>query len=268
MNTLECQMVEILTDLKKNHGAVGVKAEFEAEGTKLEELLRLKEVCMESYLKLVLKIGGCESIRDMLEARTVGVNTLVAPMVESAYALRKYLQAVCKVFSQEERDQTDILCNIETITAIENFPAMLTIPEVGILKGIVVERVDLCYSAGLGDQDIDNDKINSLVMDVAREAKKRELDFTVGGGVSAHSLPFFSTLKDCLGAYETRKIRFQSQKALKEKPDKGILKALAFEVLWLRNKLDYYKNISAADKERMSLIEQRYMKQIHSLMLQ
>jgi hypothetical protein len=44
MNNLERKMVEVLQDLKANHNVVGIKAEFEAEGTRLEEALRLKEV--------------------------------------------------------------------------------------------------------------------------------------------------------------------------------------------------------------------------------
>ncbi|MFH1428285.1 MAG: aldolase, partial [Candidatus Margulisiibacteriota bacterium] len=81
MNDLELKMVDILKELKDKYGAVGVRAEFEAEGTKLEELLRLKEISMKAGVSLVLKIGGCESVRDMLEARVVGVDSLVAPMV-------------------------------------------------------------------------------------------------------------------------------------------------------------------------------------------
>ena len=44
MNKLEKQMVETLKDLKTNHHVMGIKAEFEAEGTRLEEAMRLKEV--------------------------------------------------------------------------------------------------------------------------------------------------------------------------------------------------------------------------------
>ena len=46
MNKLEQQMLDILKDLKEKHGAISVRAEFEAEGTKIDELLRLKEICM------------------------------------------------------------------------------------------------------------------------------------------------------------------------------------------------------------------------------
>ena len=44
VNELERKMVEQLQDLRENHHVIGVKAEFEAEGTRLEEAMRLKEV--------------------------------------------------------------------------------------------------------------------------------------------------------------------------------------------------------------------------------
>ena len=125
MNSVEQRMVEILKELRESYGALAVRAEFEAEGTRLEELLRLKEICMTAGLGLTLKIGGCESIRDMLEAKIVGVDYLVAPMVESPYALRKYLQAVSKTFFSEEANPVEVLCNIETVTGCDNFEAML-----------------------------------------------------------------------------------------------------------------------------------------------
>jgi 4-hydroxy-2-oxoheptanedioate aldolase len=267
MNRVEERMVDILKELKGVYGALSIRAEFEAEGTKLEELLRLKEICMVAGVGLTLKIGGCESIRDMLEARVVGVDYLVAPMVESAYALRKYLQAVAKVFPPDEKDEIEILCNIETETACKNLPEMLTIPEIETLQGIVIERVDLCFSLGLDETAIDNKEVNRIVLDIISAAKKKnkKLVCTVGGGVSAHSLPFFESIPEgYLDRYETRKVSFSWPDA-KNGRDKAILKALGFEVLWLRNKLSYYNNISASDSQRMQLIEQRYWKAIDSL---
>ena len=87
MNSLERKMVAVLTDLRENHHVNGVKAEFEAEGTRLEEAMRLKEVVSAAGIGLTIKIGGCEALRDMYECRVLGVARIVAPMIESAYAL-------------------------------------------------------------------------------------------------------------------------------------------------------------------------------------
>ncbi|MCX6355568.1 MAG: aldolase/citrate lyase family protein [Candidatus Aureabacteria bacterium] len=266
MNRLELRMVDILKELKEKYGGICVRAEFEAEGTKLEELLRLKEICMTAGLGLTLKIGGCESIRDMLEAKIVGVDCLVAPMVESAYALRKYLQAVNKIFAADEKENIEIFCNVETATALQNFEEMLTIPEISTLGGIVIERVDLCFSLGLGEGDINSAEINTRVRDIAAKAKRKDLLCNVGGGVSAHSLAFFRSIpRGHLNRYETRKVCFACPEALEGMPEKGILKALGFELLWLKNKLNFYKAVSTADKERINLIEHRYLTEIEAL---
>lgn len=263
MNKLEFQMVDILKELKHRYGAISVKAEFEAEGMRLEELLRLKEIAMTAGLGLTLKIGGCESIRDLLEARTIGANCIVAPMIESAYALRKYLQAINNIFPLDERKNIEILCNIETISAIKNFDAMLEIPEIFILNGIVIERVDLSFSLGLDDNSINNDNVNEIAFNVIKKANKENLLCGIGGGVSAHSLPFFKSMPEgYLNRYETRKVCFDCTTALNNEPEKGILKALQFELLWLKNKISYSDGIFSADKQRMNLIEQSHLKAI------
>ncbi len=266
MNTLEHKMLDVLKELKEKHGALSVRAEFEQEGTKLEELLRLKEICMAAELGLTLKIGGCESIRDMLEASIVGVNYLVAPMVESAYALRKYLQAVSKLFpKKEDGQQVEILCNVETVTAITNFDEMLEIPDIGLLDGIVIERVDLCFSLGREEHCINDEEINELVSGVVTKAKKKGLSCTIGGGMSAHSLPFFSRLpKGHIDRCETRKVCFDYGEGENANLGKGILKALAFELLWLRNKLGYYDSIASLDRRRIGIIEDQYWKIIEA----
>lgn len=259
MNKIELRMVEILKELKEKHGAISVRAEFEAEGTKIEELLRLKEISMSAGLGLTLKIGGCESVRDMLEAQIVGVNYLVAPMVESGYALRKYLQAVKKIFSEVELRNIEILLNVETITSCNNLESILSIPEIDILKGVVIERVDLCFSLGLDESCINKENINQIVAKTVKIVKDHNLVTIIGGGVSADTSPFFKTLGKSLDRYETRKVCF-SVNNIDADSERGILKALGFELLWLKNKVTYYSGIHLADKGRMEIIEKNYLR--------
>jgi hypothetical protein len=229
----------------------------------LEEALRLKEVISKADLDLTIKIGGCEAMRDIYEARTIGVNRIIAPMIESAFALKKYLNAVELAVPKEEQVEISFCINIETVTGCKNFEEMLKIPQITLLDGIVFGRTDLSGSLGLSKDSINDPPIFELAKMVLTRAKERSLDTTIGGGVSSHSLPFFRELPEgVLDRYETRKVIFQCPNALDGNADKGILKAVGFELLWLKNKRDYYYSISNEDEQRIGMLENKYRRQI------
>ena len=259
MNELERKMVQQLQDLRENHHVVGVKAEFEAEGTRLEEAIRLKEVITAAGLGLTMKVGGCEALRDMYEARVIGVDRVVGPMVESPWACHKYIQAVKMAFPAEERDQVQFCINVETVTGVANFAAMLELPDVEELDGIVLGRVDMSGSLGLTREDINSEALFAVAEQLFVAAKARGLECALGGGVSADSLDFMRRLPDgCLDRYETRKVVFGCPEALGGEADKGILKAVGFELMWLKNKRDFYGCIFEEDHARIDMLQSRY----------
>lgn len=259
MNLLERKMVESLKELKEEYHVIGIKAEFEAEGTRLEEGLRLKEIITKAGLDLTLKIGGCEGVRDMYETRIIGVSRVVAPMVESPFALKKFLEAVDKVYPEDERTEIDFAINIETVTAHQNLDAMLSLPEIDKLDGIVVGRVDLSYSLGLGRDSINSTQVSAFAEEILTKAKAKSLETAIGGGVSAHSLPIFRNwTTGLLDRYETRKVIFGCPNALGNDAEKGILKAVHFELMWLKNKRNFYGMIFEEDVNRIQMLEARY----------
>jgi len=262
MNTLEKHMVETLKDLKKNHNVIGVKAEFESEGTRLEEALRLKEVVTLAGLDLTIKIGGCEAIKDMYDARSIGVRRIIAPMIETPYALKKFLNGAKMAFPPDERKEISFLINIETIDGFNNFDKMLELNEIINLNGIVLGRVDMVGSLGLKRDDVHSELIFKMAKELFTKAKRHGLECVVGGGVSYHSLPSFRNLGSLLDRYETRKIIFQCPKALDKNADKGILKAVGFELMWLKNKRDFYGLIFEEDSARLTMLQERYDKLI------
>ena len=188
MNSVERQMVEVLSRCKEN-GAVSVKAEFEAEGTRMDELLRLVDVARASGLEMTVKIGGCEAIRDLLEAKQVGVDYIVAPMVETPYALSKFVGAIAIAFNEDERKHTDFLFNLETITAFNNLDEMVNVAVEGKIEGIVFGRVDFSGSLGIGRAGIESEEVTQKIITTAGVAKKNRLDLVVGGAVSSDALP-------------------------------------------------------------------------------
>lgn len=265
MNKLEKQMVDLLSRMRDEFNVAGVKAEFEAEGTRSEEAMRLKEVSMKAGLHLTLKIGGCEAIRDMFEAANLGTSHLVAPMVETPYALKKYLGAIKVGFSQDLRSDMKFLINLETITACNNFADMLAMPESVALDGIVIGRVDLTGSLGLTREEINSETVRDLALEAAAKAKAAGKIVVVGGGVSFHSLPFFRSFPaGHIDRYETRKVVFQCPGALSNS-EAAFLHAVEFELMWLKNKRDYYSQISKEDEARLKMIEERYQAQIAGL---
>lgn len=263
MNKLECQMADVLKDLRENYNVVGVKAEFEAEGTRLEEALRLKDVISKAGLDLTIKIGGCEALKDMYDARSIGVVALVAPMVESAYALSKYLRCAQMAFPEDERRSVKFLANIETIQACRNMGEMMALRDLSLFAGIVFGRVDLTGSLGRSREYVNSEEIMQLAADVTKQAKANRLECVVGGGVSKATIPFLRQLPNgSVDRYETRKVIFKCPEALQGPYDRGILKAVGFELMWLKNKRNFYGMIFEEDTHRITMLESRYARLI------
>jgi hypothetical protein len=206
-----------------------------------------------------MKVGGCEALRDMYEARVIGVERVVGPMVESAWALHKFLSAASLAFPNSERDDVRFAANIETVTGVQNLDAMLELPEIGELDGVVLGRVDMCGSLGLTREDINEPEIFDIATDVFRAAKSCGLECAIGGGVGMEALDFMRRLPDgLLDRYETRKVIFACPAGLDEGAETGILKAVGFELMWLKSKRDFYGCIFEEDRARIDMLEARY----------
>ena len=139
---------------------------------------------------------------------------------------------------------------------------MVKSPYFSDVDGVVLGRVDMTGSMGLTREDINSEPIFDIALPISKKMQEMNKDMVIGGGVSAHSLPFFKRLP-YLSRFETRKIIFDSNASLKDpNADKGILKAVGFELMWLKNKREFYKMIFDEDAARLTMLEARYKKLI------
>lgn len=260
MNKTERQMVDLLKKGKEEFGVVSVKAEFEAEGTRMEELLRLVDVARSAGLPLTVKIGGCEAIRDLLEAKQIGVRYVVAPMVETAYAASKYVAAKEIVFTKDEQEDTDFLFNMETMTGFENREEMVNeISKNPGADGVVFGRVDFVGSMGWSREKINLQETTDFALEIARICRANNKQLVMGGGVSIESIDAIRQVHNIrLDRFETRKVVFDTTTALNSDIEHGLLNAVHFELLWLMNKRDYYTHISIEDKKRIEMLSARW----------
>jgi len=258
MNILEYQMVDILKILKNDYGVFEIKAEFEAEGSRLEEMMRLKDVTTFVGLPIILKIGGVEAVTDVYNALSIGVKGIIAPMVETPFALSKFLNLIKNMIAEDNAKDIEFAFNLETITAYKNIDEMLELPGVSILNGVTVGRVDLTASMGLGREAINtSSEVYNVCETILSKTKKRGLKTGLGGGISKEALPIITKLakNKLLDKFETRKVVFPATSY--KYGDAAILKSLEFELLWLKSKRRYYSRIKVEDENRIAMLEKR-----------
>ena len=260
MNDLEYQMLSTLKHLRDESGVVAVKAEFEAEGTRIDELLRLIDIVRKAKLRLGIKIGGCEAMKDLMECKQIGVDYIIAPMVETHYALKKFIEAKNKIFDEDEKKFTTFLINVETDQTFQNIDKISKVVKENKneIQGYVFGRVDYSLSKELGRDEINSETVLNDVMKVSTICKDLNIELVVGGGVSIDALGFLKKVKsNFLSRFETRKIIFSAD-ALEKNLDLGMLEAVKFELLWLKNKKNYYGSIFKEDDKRIEMLQKRW----------
>ena len=157
-----------LTELQKNFQILGIKSETEAEGSSFEEIWNLRSVTNKFNLPLHLKIGGCEAINDIVKAYEIGVDCIIAPMIETDFACYKFLESVKKVYGTKN---INLAINIETQTALKNLESILNMAK-GKIRNITIGRSDL--SSSFFDKKItqDSEIITSAVKNIIKSVMK------------------------------------------------------------------------------------------------
>jgi len=257
MNSIEREMVDVLKRLQDDYGVFEIKAEYENEGSRQDELMRLKDIASYVGLPIIMKIGGVEAVSDMYSAITLGVKGIIAPMAETKFAVSKFTNSIETFIAEDNREDIDFAFNLETITGYNNLNDILTLDNLNVLSGVTIGRVDFTASMGKDRSFADSDQMLEYCINIFQKCRAKDLSCGLGGAISANSADFIKTLvsDNLIDKYETRKIVYHKDAV--DTIAQGILAGVEFELLWLKSKRRYYHRIKSEDEKRIEMLEKR-----------
>jgi hypothetical protein len=256
MNQNEIQLYEQAKKLKETYGLLGVKAEFEAEGSSLMDVVRLRRLTASLNIPLHVKIGGPEAKRDILDCFEIGVDGVIAPMVESAYGAKKFTDAMASIFGNSSVHKA---INIETKAAVESIDEILDISARSI-DGITIGRTDLSGSYLRKDITPDSKLILLLIEEIGTKASEKGIGVTVGGSISHTSREQFASNEKVLNhiqRIETRKIILPTSVMVNE--PQALEEALKFELYYIQAKQEITGLHLKDEMERIEKLKERVL---------
>ena len=251
---LEKELYNQIVLLKQDYKLEGIKAEFEAEGSHFNDLVRLRRLTAQAGVKLYLKIGGVEAVRDIKDSLELGVDGIISPMVESAFGLKKFLDAYRAVYRNHKMK---LSINIETKNAVDQLDEILTMAK-GEIDNITLGRTDLSASYMHPDIVPDCDFVFALVGLVGKKSRHNHFSFTVGGSISANTIQKFRENRSMLQpieCLETRKVVLPAEAMVYG--DNALNEALKFEELYILSKKQISDIMMDSELKRIAKLNER-----------
>lgn len=254
------KIINYLKKLKKQD-VIAVKQSLEDEGASFDELKIMRQITRKAGLQLNIKVGGCEAKTDIYFCEKIGVNGIVAPMVESDYALRKFIQIISKNKKQ------NLYINLESIQAFKNINNIIKTKNFKKLTGVVIGRSDLAGSLNLQKSEVDSKKIYSLVLNLLKKLRRKKIITKMGGSLTPRSLDFAKQLFDLklLDRIETRNIEIKLSNKVFSNFDELIIDIFNFELEWIRFKQKRFSKVKNRIKNDNSSRIHELKKRIKSL---
>ncbi len=247
MKTIKNEMIQILNGLRQSHGITAIKASFETEDIQLFELLRIVELASAAGVGIVVKLGGSEALTDIRLAKMLGATAVLGPMIESKFALEKYLELCGRTFTADE--DVKYLINIETGVGCRRIEEITSAYNVNMLDTVVLGRTDLSNSINVND--VNAPEIMALARDLFTKLKQRSIRCLVGGGITVKAVPFLEQLAGLVDGFETLKVVFGEYSKAKHHLKEGIQLALEYELKWYQLKQQYYEGRYHEDAKKI-----------------
>ena len=235
-----------------------IKISLEDEGLTFPQATKIACLTHQHKANLNMKVGGAEAISDIRFAENIGCKGCVAPMIESSYALHKFISSVYKNKFNFKR----LFINIESKQAYKNINEILNSSDAKHLYGIVLGRTDFIQSFGHTKDQVDSDKCLKMVLEIFKLAKSKGLKTLMGGNVNINSFDFIKKLyrQNLLDYIETRNVKVKLSNDFLNNFSENLSNMLKFEAEWLTYKYDNLIHLSKDDKKRLDNLKLRNTK--------
>jgi len=244
--------LKIIVSQLKDLGCSGIKISYEDEGALLNEVISMRYLTASVGINLSIKIGGCEAKRDIVDCLNISCDTIVAPMIESAFALNKFSKSLKQYNFNGEKG-----FNLETINAYNNLEDITT--EFSCIDFVTFGRVDFVGSLNKDRSYVNSDEMYEIVKNVFSKTKECGKKCYLGGAISINSKDFIGKLinNDLIDKFETRYIIFDAKKINFEEFNTLLKLANIFEVEWMKFISERYGKLFNKDTERIKMMEER-----------
>jgi len=224
-----------------------MKGEFEAEGLTRMDVAAEALFAARKGLDYLVKISGAEAKGDVYYLADLGITALVCPMIETPFAMEKYIEMLPKGAFEH------IGVTIETVTAVNNIDAILN--EGTLLSDVTIGRTDL--TASYKGKSVESDYTIQMVKTVARAAKTKGLAVTMGGSISNQTYELLQNdkeLRSLLDFIETRKAVMTIESFLRPTV---LQQALKLEEILLRRRARESERTLPTITDRLAVLTKR-----------
>jgi hypothetical protein len=176
---------EKLKHLALNHNLAGIKGGTEVEAMTFEEIYLMKQISR-NVVPMTVKIGGPEARNDIEFMISIEINKILAPMIESPYALKNFVETMEDI---DKNHFSKLAINIETIFCFRNLIEIFQTSFFNKIDQVTVGRSDLSGSMGRNVDDCEVLSITKCIIDAARSFGKTT---SVGGKIDTKNSVYIS----------------------------------------------------------------------------
>ncbi len=240
-----------LIDLRDRYSVVGLKTGTEIEDMDTHEIKIMREISL-GVMPFILKIGGAEARQDIRFALSLKIDCILAPMIESVYALNKFVETVDEI-QIEHNQPLSLAFNLETISAAQILDRLIEVNAFAKIQQVTIGRDDLSKSMQL---DINDKEVMKVVQESTKKIKKKKKIISLGGGLSLINIQ--NIVNEVETDYlNTRHIIFNNNTVVQKRATDILLKILNWEKMLYSTFVTIFPKRKKYYKHRISTIIKR-----------